>query len=43
MLGKTLIQLQKRGTSIPGAVGTIASAVIAVRVLRASRRSGGVG
>jgi ubiquinone biosynthesis protein len=35
--------LTKRGTSIPGAVGTIASAVIAVRVLRASRRSGGVG
>jgi ubiquinone biosynthesis protein len=35
--------LTKRGTSIPGAVGTAAAALIAVRVLRASRRSGGVG
>jgi ubiquinone biosynthesis protein len=34
---------QTRGrVSIPGAVGTIASAAIAIRVLRASRRSGGL-
>jgi hypothetical protein len=35
--------MTKRGVSIPGAVGTVASAVMAIRVLRASRRSGGVG
>ncbi len=32
----------RRGVSIPGAVGTLASAAVAVRVLRASRRSGGL-
>lgn len=32
----------RTGVSIPGAVGTLASAAIAIRVLRASRRSGGL-
>jgi ubiquinone biosynthesis protein len=34
--------LTKRGMSIPGAAGTVASAVLAVRALHAIRRSGGV-
>lgn len=33
---------KRTGVSIPGAVGTLASAAIAIRVLRASRRSGGL-
>jgi len=35
--------LTRNGTSIPGAAGTLASAALAVRLLRAARRSGGVG